>query len=169
MNLDLTGNSVLITGGSKGIGLATARAFAAEGCVLHLAGRTADDLMVAQEVITNDFDVPVTIHPIDLSQGTNVKQLAKTCAEVDILVNSAGAVPGGSIEAIDEKQWRSAWDLKPFGYINMMREYYTAMKTRGRGVIINIIGNAGNLTPADIVAGLQPTPCWRCSRGRWVG
>ncbi len=154
MNLELAGNSILITGGSKGIGLATARAFAAEGCVLHLAARTADDLMAAQQVITSDFDVPVTIHPIDLSQGTNVKQLAKTCAEVDILVNNAGAVPGGSIEAIDEEQWRSAWDLKPFGYINMMREFYTAMKTRGRGVIINIIGNAGNLTPADIVAGV---------------
>jgi NAD(P)-dependent dehydrogenase (short-subunit alcohol dehydrogenase family) len=154
MNLDIEGNSVLITGGSKGIGLATARAFAEERCILHLAARTVDDLLAAQEGITNDFDVAVTIHPIDLSQGTNVKQLAKTCGDVDILVNNAGAVPGGSIEAIDEEQWRAAWDLKPYGYINMMREYYTAMKTRGRGVIINIIGNAGNLTPADIVAGV---------------
>ena len=108
MNLELEGNSVLITGGSKGIGMATARAFAAEHCSLHLAARTADDLLAAQESITSDFDVPVTIHPIDLSQGTNVIRLAKICGDVDILVNNAGAVPGGSIEAIDEEQWRSA-------------------------------------------------------------
>ncbi len=154
MDLDLEGNSVLITGGSKGIGLATARAFAAERCTLHLAARTADDLQAAQQDITSDFDVPVTIHPVDLSQGMNVKQLAKVCADVEILVNNAGSLPGGSIEAVDEDRWRSGWEVKPFGYINMMREFYAEMKTRGRGVIVNVIGNAGNLTPADIVAGV---------------
>lgn len=154
MDLGLKGHSVLITGGSKGIGLATARAFAAEECTLHLAARTTDDLQAAREGITRDFDVPVTPHRVDLSRGVNVQQLAKACTHVDILVNNAGAVPGGSIEAIDEDRWRSAWDLKVFGYINMMREFYTKMKARGRGVIVNIIGNAGNQTPADYAAGV---------------
>lgn len=48
-----------------------------------------------------------------------------------------------------------ACDLKVFGYINMMREFYTKMKSRGRGVIVNIIGNAGNQTPADYAAGVS--------------
>ena len=154
MDLSLTGLSVLITGGSKGIGLATARAFASEGCNLHLVARTATDLESARNEITRDFDVSITVYPVDLSHGTNVQQLAGSCADVDILVNNAGAVPGGSIEAIDEQRWRLAWDLKVFGYINMMREYYVRMKARGRGVIVNIIGNAGNQTPADYAAGV---------------
>jgi short-subunit dehydrogenase len=67
MDLGLMGRSVLITGGSGGIGFATARAFAAEGCVLHLAARTAENLFVAQGSITHDFDVRVTVHAVDLS------------------------------------------------------------------------------------------------------
>jgi NAD(P)-dependent dehydrogenase (short-subunit alcohol dehydrogenase family) len=155
MDLDLKGYSVLITGGSKGIGLATARAFAAEGCHLHLAARTDDDLQAARETITAEFDVPVTVHVADLSLGANVQRLAEACSDVDILVNNAGAIPGGTIEAVNEKRWREGWELKVFGYVNMMREYYKTMKARGRGVIVNIIGNAGNQAPADYAAGVS--------------
>ncbi len=94
MDLDLTGRSVLITGGSGGIGLATARAFAAEGCSLHLAARSAENLHAARADISRDFDVPVTVHPVDLSGPENARRLAGTCAGVDVLVNSAGAIPG---------------------------------------------------------------------------
>jgi NAD(P)-dependent dehydrogenase (short-subunit alcohol dehydrogenase family) len=155
MDLDLKDYSVLITGGSKGIGLATARAFAAEGCHLHLAARTDDDLQAARETITAEFDVPVTVHVADLSLGANVQRLAEACSDVDILVNNAGAIPGGTIEAVDEQRWREGWELKVFGYVNMMREYYKTMKARGRGVIVNIIGNAGNQAPADYAAGVS--------------
>ena len=155
MDLDLNGSSALISGGSKGIGLATARAFAKEGCTLHLAARTHADLQAAKRSLTREFDVPVTIHTIDLSLGENVHRLAQACGDVDILVNNAGAIPGGTIESMDEKQWRAAWDLKVFGYINMMREYYRKMKSRGQGVIVNIIGNAGNQEPAEYAAGVS--------------
>jgi NAD(P)-dependent dehydrogenase (short-subunit alcohol dehydrogenase family) len=155
MNLNLNGRSILITGGSKGIGLATARAFAAEGCNLHIAARTKHDLQAARESIRRDFDVPVAIHVVDLSLGANVQRLAETCSEVDILVNNAGAIPGGTIEALDEERWRAAWELKVFGYINMMRAYYKKMKARGQGVIVNIIGNAGNQAPHEYAAGVS--------------
>ena len=65
------------------------------------------------------------------------------CGEVDILVNSAGAVPRGTLLEIDEERWRKAWDLKLFGAINLTREIYRPMCARGRGVIINIAGMAG--------------------------
>jgi len=155
MDLHLNGCSILITGGSKGIGFATARAFAAEGCRLHLAARTAVDLQAAREKIRRDFDVPVVIHTVDLSLGVNVQRLAEACSEVDILVNNAGAIPGGTLEAIDEDRWRAAWELKVFGYINMMRTYYKKMKARGQGVIVNIIGNAGNQAPHEYAAGVS--------------
>jgi NAD(P)-dependent dehydrogenase (short-subunit alcohol dehydrogenase family) len=154
MDLDLSGKTALITGGSKGIGLATAKAFAAEGTVLHLAARGLEDLERAQADLRRDFDRPVTIHALDLSQGENARHLAKACATVDILVNNAGAIPGGSLEEIDEDRWRQAWDLKVFGYINMMRATYSRMKALGRGVIINICGTAGNQIPANYAAGV---------------
>ena len=155
MDLHLNGCSILITGGSKGIGFATARAFAAEGCRLHLAARTTGDLQAARESLRRDFDVPVAIHTVDLSLGANVQRLAEACSEVDILVNNAGAIPGGTLGAIDEQQWRAAWELKVFGYINMMRAYYQKMKARGQGVIVNIIGNAGNQAPDEYAAGVS--------------
>ena len=155
MDLGLKGCSVLITGGSGGIGLATARAFAAEGCALHLAARTADKLRAAREGISRDFDVPVTVHAVDLSRGEDARRLAGTCADVDVLVNNAGAIPGGKIEEVDDERWREAWDLKVFGYVNMMRALYADMSARGRGVIVNVIGTAGDQRAADYAAGIS--------------
>ena len=155
MDLGLEGRSVLVTGGSGGIGLATARAFAAEGCALHLAARTPGGLQAAQEDISRDFDGPVTVHAVDLSRTENALRLAATCADVDVLVNNAGAVPGGGIGEIDDVRWREGWDLKVFGYVNMMRALYAEMKTRGRGVIVNVIGTAGDQRPADYAAGIS--------------
>lgn len=145
---------MLITGGSRGIGLATARAFAVEGCHLHLAARTESRLREAEREITGRFNVRVEIHPIDLSVGDNARALADSCSEVDILVNNAGAVPGGSLDEIDEARWRQAWNLKVLGYINLTREIYGAMAARGRGVIVNVIGTAGNIVPASYIAGV---------------
>ena len=155
MDLGLKGRSVLITGGSGGIGLATARAFAAEGCALHLAARTPEKLRTARADISRDFDVPVTVHAVDLSRAENALRLAGTCADVDVLVNNAGAIPGGGIEEVDAGRWREAWNLKVFGYVNMMRALYTGMKARGRGVIVNVIGTAGDQRPADYEAGIS--------------
>jgi NAD(P)-dependent dehydrogenase (short-subunit alcohol dehydrogenase family) len=155
MDLGLKGRSVLITGGSGGIGLATARAFAAEGCALHLAARTPEKLRAASDDVSRDFDVPVTVHATDLSRAENALRLAETCADVDVLVNNAGAIPGGGIEEIDDRRWREAWDLKVFGYVNMMRVLYAEMKTRGRGVVVNVLGTAGDQRPADYAAGIS--------------
>ena len=81
MDLNLTGRSVLVTGGSKGIGLAIAQSFAAEGCNLHLAARTASELGKVAEAIREQHNVKVKIHPVDLSESDQVKQLAATLRE----------------------------------------------------------------------------------------
>jgi NAD(P)-dependent dehydrogenase (short-subunit alcohol dehydrogenase family) len=155
MDLELRGQTVLITGGSQGIGLATARAFAAEGCHLHLVARTESRLRDAQRELAEKFGGRVEIHPIDVSVGDNARALALACCDVDILVNNAGAVPGGSLEEIDEARWRRGWDLKVFGYINLTREIYAVMAERGRGVIVNVIGTAGNIVPASYIVGVS--------------
>ena len=97
----------------------------------------------ASAAIRGRFNVEVAIHPTDLSDGDAARALVETCRDMDILVNNAGAIPGGDIAAIGESTWREAWDLKVFGYVNTSRAAYENMKARGKGVIINVIGAAG--------------------------
>lgn len=153
MDLNLTGRTALITGGSKGIGLAIAHALAMEGCHVHLAARTASELDKAAEDIRKRHKVKVSCHPADLSDGAQVKTVAAACKHVDILVNSAGGIPRGTILDIDEERWRRAWDLKVFGCINLTREIYRPMCERGSGVIINIVGLSGDRPDANYIAG----------------
>jgi NAD(P)-dependent dehydrogenase (short-subunit alcohol dehydrogenase family) len=149
MDLGLKGKSVLVTGGSKGIGLACAKAFATEGCRLHLAARDKDRLAQAARGLGGD----VNTHPVDLRDGAALRRLAEECAGVDILINNAGDIPGGTIESLDEAKWRHAWELKVFGFINLTRELYPRMKARKSGVIVNVIGMAGESHPFEYVCG----------------
>ncbi|MDE0813749.1 MAG: short-chain dehydrogenase/reductase [Alphaproteobacteria bacterium] len=153
MDLELAGKTVLITGGSKGIGKAIAAQMAEEGCNLHLASRTVVDLEAARDEINTKYGAQVTIHPGDLSDSSLMRKLAVDTAGIDILINNAGAIPSGSVEMVDEDTWRDAWDLKVFGYINLIREVYPAMCARGDGVILNVIGAAGERPVASYLAG----------------
>ena len=149
MDLGLSGKSVLITGGSKGIGLACARAFLAEGCRVHLAARDPGRLEQARGGLKGE----VAVHPVDLRDGGALKALAAECAHVDILVNNAGDIPGGTLEQVDEQRWRHAWELKVFGYLDLTRELYARMRSRGSGVIVNVIGMAGENPSFDYICG----------------
>src|SRR2546421_7552227 len=149
MDLRLKGKSVLITGGSRGIGFACAKAFAAEGCRLHLASRNADRLGQAARELGGD----VKTHSVDLRNAPALRRLASDCAEVDILVNNAGDIPGGTIETVDEAKWRHAWELKVYGFINLTRELYTRMKARKSSVIVNVIGMAGGTHTFEDICG----------------
>jgi 3-oxoacyl-[acyl-carrier protein] reductase len=153
MDLKLKGRTALVTGASKGIGLAVARLLAEEGCHVHLAARSADLLASACATIAKEFDVKAEAHPVDLTSGDAVRALADACATADILVNNAGAIPGGTLQEIDEPRWRDAWNLKVFGYINLSRAMYAHMAKRKRGVIVNIIGAAGERMDSAYIAG----------------
>ena len=79
--------------------------------------------------------------------------LAKACGDVDSLVNNAGAIPSGSLMEIDDATWRHAWELKVFGFVNLTRELYRRMGERGAGVIVNVIGVAGERPRSGYIAG----------------
>src|SRR6202048_467881 len=153
MELGLRGRKALVTGASKGIGRACAEALAEEGCDVVLVSRTAADLEAARAAIVAKHNVAIRFYPLDLSDSRNVDRLAEACADTEILINNAGAIPGGNIDVIDEARWRTAWDLKVFGYINMTRRFYALMRERKKGVIINILGAAGENPDFDYVAG----------------
>ena len=106
MDLNLSGRTALITGGSKGIGLAIAKSLAAEGCHVHLVARTASELDTAADDIRKQHKVTVTTHPADLTDNAQIKTLAAACRDIDILVNSAGGIPRGTLIEIDEERWR---------------------------------------------------------------
>jgi NAD(P)-dependent dehydrogenase (short-subunit alcohol dehydrogenase family) len=153
VELHLNGRKALVTGASKGIGRATARLLAAEGCDLVLVARTVADLDKLHTEIRAQHNIAVSVVPLDLSQGDAARGLARDFPDIDILVNNAGAIPGGTIEEIDEARWRQAWDLKVFGYVNLARAYFAEMKRRRRGVIVNVIGSAGEKLDAAYIAG----------------
>lgn len=153
MDLGLTGQKVLITGSSKGIGLACAHAFAAEGCDLHLVSRSMENLQRARDELRARHQTQITLHALDLSDSKNIDVLIRDAADIDILVNNAGAIPAGDINAVNEARWREAWDLKVFGYINMTRAFLAIMSERGRGVIVNDIGTGGEKLDYNYIAG----------------
>jgi 3-oxoacyl-[acyl-carrier protein] reductase len=153
MDLGLRGRKALVTGASKGIGRACAEVLAEEGCDVVLVARTAADLEAVKAKITAQHNVAVRSFALDLSDSRNVDRLAAECPETDLLVNNAGAIPGGDIAAIDEERWRTAWDLKVFGYINMTRRFYALMRERRAGTIVNILGAAGENPDFDYIAG----------------
>ena len=161
MDLNLSGKSALITGASKGIGLACAARLLREGTHVHLVARTEADLINAQDQLqqlASADSAGVTYTAADLSDSQQVDALCRNQTDLDILVNNAGAIPGGSLDDVDEARWREAWDLKVFGYINMCRRIYATMRERYQtnqrnGVIINVIGVGGERPSAGYAAG----------------
>ncbi|WP_029004440.1 SDR family oxidoreductase [Azorhizobium doebereinerae] len=152
MKLDLTNKTALITGASKGIGLAVAQVFAAEGCHLHLAARNGEAMEQAKRELEAAHGVRVSVHALDLSSTEAMEQLAETVGHVDILVNNAGDIPAGSLEVVDDAAWRRGFDLKVFGYITLARAFYKKMRGKD-GVIVNVIGNSGENWDASYIAG----------------
>ncbi|MBR0642335.1 SDR family oxidoreductase [Plastoroseomonas hellenica] len=152
MQLDLTDKIALITGASKGIGLACAEVLAAEGCHLHLAARNGAAMEAAAARLRAEHGVKVTVHELDLSTTDAMEQLAAAAGDVDILVNNAGDIPAGSLAIVTDEAIRRGFDLKVFGYITLSRLYYPRMKGRD-GVIINVIGNSGENWDASYFAG----------------
>ncbi len=153
MDLNLMGKRALVTGGSKGIGRACAQVLAEEGCAVTIASRDAQTLAAAAADIRAKTGVEVQWQAADLSQRGVAEALAAAAGELDILVNNAGAIPGGDLQKVDEDTWRRAWDLKVFGYINLTRAVYARMKAKNSGVIVNVLGNAGEKLNAAYIAG----------------
>src|SRR5260221_1373048 len=139
MDLGLRGRKALVTGASKGIGRACAEVLAEEGCDIVLVSRTAADLETVRAKIAGEHNVAVRYYALDLADSKNVDRLAAECADTDLLVNNAGAIPGGNIAQIDEARWREAWDLKVFGYINMTRRFFAPMAPPRAGGLLNIL------------------------------
>jgi hypothetical protein len=153
MNLELSGRTALVTGASRGIGFSVAKSLAREGCHVSLVARDANALDIAATRLRTVGGGLVTVHAADLADAKDRARIMDEVAKVEILVNNAGAIPGGTLQDIDEERWRQAWELKVFGTIALCRSAYAAMAARQCGVIVNIIGAAAERPDPAYVAG----------------
>ena len=151
--------NVVITGGSKGIGKGMALEFLKRGHSVAICSRGQKDIDATidelnEHTANGQIICGTSCDVADYAQVQNLWDFANDkMASVDIWINNAGAIPAGDITTIDEKTWRTAWDLKVFGYINLCREIYPTMTKRGHGVIINVIGAAAVRPQPSYIAG----------------
>jgi len=149
MDLKLKDKHVLVTGASKGIGLATAQAFAAEGARVTLVSRRAEALAEAAGGIGQAADYFVA----DLSEDQGREAVFDAYPDIDILVNNAGAIKRGSLDDMSMEDWREGFDLKFWGYVHLCKLYVPQMSRRGSGAVVNIIGIGGRVNSPGYVIG----------------
>jgi NAD(P)-dependent dehydrogenase (short-subunit alcohol dehydrogenase family) len=156
MNLGLEGKSVLVTGGSKGIGLACAKAFAAEGARVAIVSRSAANLGAAVASLRADGFEAIAIEA-DLTRPEAAQRMGdearRALGPIDVLVNSAGAAKRHAPESLDAQAWHEAMDAKYFTYMHAIGAVLPAMLERKRGVIVNIVGTGGKVPSPWHLAG----------------
>ena len=158
MNLELTNKHVLITGGSKGIGLACARTFLAEGARVTLVSRSQDNLLAAQLALLKEAPgATVNIIAADLRDAAEaesaVDAVERDFGAVDVLVNSAGAAKRTPADELTAAAWHDAMQAKFFTYIHVINPLIKRMGERGHGAVVNIIGSGGKVATVTHLAG----------------
>ncbi|MBL0933755.1 MAG: SDR family oxidoreductase [Rhizobiaceae bacterium] len=149
MDLGIEGKRVLVTGGSRGIGLAAARAFLREGAHVVISARERERLDAAAE----ELGAPERVATVmcDMRRPDELEKLADVARTVDVLVNNAGATPTGRIESVGRAEWEEGLSLKVVATALLTKYAYEAMSGRGEGVIVNVIGNCGERPDPDII------------------
>jgi NAD(P)-dependent dehydrogenase (short-subunit alcohol dehydrogenase family) len=140
MDLNLADKVAVITGASKGIGLAVAKALAQEGVHIAFCGRKKDQLLKAEGEIKL-YGVKVLGYSADITRPEDINKFVKaikdTFGGADILINNAGEGTGEKIMEAPDEKWQYFWDLHVMGAIRMSRGLIPFMRERGGGVVIN--------------------------------
>jgi 3-oxoacyl-[acyl-carrier protein] reductase len=143
MDLQLRGKVALITGASRGLGLATARALVAEGCHVCISARNGDVLAAAALSLVEGAPGPkpqVLAVQADLATEAGVREVVDRAVAhfggLDILVNNLALARGGDLLATTDAEWQEAFDQTLFPLVRASRLAVPSMKARGGGVIV---------------------------------
>ena len=152
MDLGLEHKNVLITGGSKGIGLACAKAFIAEGARVAIVSRSQENLAAAKKALGECYCVAADLTDAQAALAM-VERVEKEFGALDILVNSAGAARRTNADELTPAAWHAGMDAKYFTYIHVIDPVVKRMAARGRGAIVNVIGGGGKIPSPTHLAG----------------
>jgi NAD(P)-dependent dehydrogenase (short-subunit alcohol dehydrogenase family) len=141
MDLGLRDKQVFITGGSVGIGLAVARAFAREGAQVAIAARNAPRVEAEAHKIAQDFNVRALGIAMDVTRPEDIQhagqEIEAAFGGLDILVNNAGSGTEETIMQAPDEKWYHVWDLHVMAAVRTSRTFVPFMRARGGGVILN--------------------------------
>ena len=157
MNLSLDGRIALVTGASKGIGFACARAFARAGATVAIVSRDAGRLEAARERLANE-GLSVRTFVADCSDAAQaaamVARVEIEVGPVSVLLNSAGAAKRFGPDELGAAAFHQGMDAKYFSTIHVLEPVVRAMAARGRGAVVNVIGQGGRIaSPMHIPGG----------------
>ncbi|GEK31169.1 short-chain dehydrogenase [Kurthia zopfii] len=147
MNLGLLGKTAVITGGSRGIGFATAKQLISEGANVVICGRQEDTLMEAANKIEKETGQRVLAIVADMTKKSDCEKLIRSAVtkfnRIDILVNNAGVTSTSPFLDITEEQWKEDLELKLFGAVNCSKAAVPHMIEHGGGAIVNLTAISG--------------------------
>ena len=152
MDLGLQGKVVLVTGGSKGIGLYSALQFVKEGAKVAIAARGEEGLAEAKAMVQGETGIEILTIPANVSVEAECKRIVdETVAhygQLDIVINNAGTSSANSFENVEHALWQSDLDLKLFGAIHTSKYAVEHMKKAGKGSIVNLSAVLAKTPPA---------------------
>ncbi|MCY0386835.1 SDR family oxidoreductase [Robbsia sp. Bb-Pol-6] len=163
MEVNLAGRVAVVTGGSKGIGLAIASRLVQSGADVALLARRREVLEAARDALASHAKGRVHIFPCDVTQADEIasayRGVMQACGHVDIVVNNAGTSQTGPFASITDEVWQADLDLKLFAAIRLTRLVWPQMVERRWGRVINVL-NIGAKAPK---AGSAPTAVSRAA------
>jgi len=163
VQLQMKGRNALVTGASKGIGLAICRAFLGAGANVAVVARNQAGLEAAQKELAKAGSGKIVTIAADVSKAEDCARAfaaaEKALGPLDVLVNNAGTSKTGQFETITDEVWQADLDLKLFAAIRLCRLAFPGMKQRGYGRVINVL-NTSAKAPAG---GRAPTAVSRAA------
>jgi 3-oxoacyl-[acyl-carrier protein] reductase len=169
MHIQLTDKRVIVTGGSRGIGRAIARAFAAEGARVAICARTEADVQAAGDDLRVRGAQAVIARAVDVTDTAAVKQfveeVAQTWGSVDVLVNNAGQGRGGNLDTLTPEQILEHANILQMGHFRFIQAVVPHMRAQRWGRIIEINALAGTqITPDGIPSVTNRAACIAMSK-----
>ena len=156
MQLGLDGRITLITGGSKGIGFACAQLFSAEGARVVIVSRATEHLQTAVTALATGGH-SVAMYASDLRDADDAARMVAAVetdiGPIDILINSAGAAKRYAPETLSPQAWHDTMDAKYFTTMHVLDPVLKRMAARGRGAVVNIVGQGGKVAGIHHIAG----------------